>query len=172
MLIDSKEDVIRNNLSVLVGMPFKSIGRVGDLVWLGFGEYVSHTNLKGNTVTTSKYAIHIQCAFRIINPTQIILSNLDIYTENSKTAWSEDFNWDVSGANLFDERAKELMEIISEDNICVVAVMANECGDLQIILSNKCIIEVFVNLSSNDECWRFFETGTEKEHFVVTGQGI
>ena len=43
-------------------------------------------------------------------------------------------------------------------------------GDLRIIFSNMLMLECFINVSANQECWRFFKHG-EKKHWVVYGNG-
>ena len=164
--------IIEEKLSVLLNAQLRYIMRCADMGDFGFGEDTAFTDIRGITRLVSKYTLHLQCAFRLVNPQKIVLTNLDIYKENSAAEWSEDFNWDILGANLYDEQAQKCSELFSENAVYVVKVNAGKYGDVQITLSNNYVLEIFVNRSSDDECWRFLEYGTEKEHFVITGQGI
>lgn len=163
---------ISEKLLCIKGEPFKYVGRAGNLAWLGFGKDVISKNYKGEKRKIARYALHIQCPFRVSCKGEKKIGSGDMYEPNSATEWTEDFVWDELGANLYDENALLLMKELSYDNVTVTKINSNEMGDLQIYLSNHWIVEVFTNGSSNSEEWRFFETGIKNEHFVITGKGI
>ena len=163
---------IDNKLSCIKDKPFRYVGRVGNLAWLGFGKDVISKNYRGEEKRTAQYSLHIQCPFRISCNGKKKLGSADMYEPNSDTGWSENFNWDKVGTNLYDEKALLFTQELSYEDITVTNIKSNAMGDVQIYLSNYCVIEIFTNTSSKSEEWRFFETGIEKKHFVVTGKGI
>ena len=165
---------IEQTLSNIIDKPFRYIGRSGNLAWLGFGKDVSWISYNGEKKITAQYSLHIQCSFRIICNGKKKIGSGDMYEPNSTTTWSEKFDWNELGANLYDENALLITQGLSYNNTIVTNVKSNEAGDIQIYLSNDCIIEVFTNSSSNSQLeeWRFFETGAKTEHFVITGSGI
>ena len=160
-------------LRTLVGIRLRRIRRMAATVCIGFGDLIKKdTNRKSLVVEVPKYAMHIECAFRIVSESDIILGNLDIFSENSKTQWSESFDWDVSGANLFDEKTTAITTLASTVEITILNVQATSFGDLEILLSNGWTIQVFINDSSSYEAWSFFENRVDAGCFIVTGQGI
>ncbi len=165
-------NIIIRQLSIIKNEPFRYIGRACNLAWLGFGKDVISKDYKGEERKTAQYALHIQCPFRISRGGMKVLASGDMYEPNSTTEWTEDFDWDIAGANLYDEKASLLTEKLSHNNITAVNIESNEMGDVKIYLSDGYVIEIFTNNSSETEEWRFFETGIEKEHFVITGKGI
>ena len=164
--------IIKNRLSALLNMPLNYIMRCGGMGDFGFGEDVLFTNFRGETRLVSKYGLHLQCAFRLVDSKNILLANLDMYTNNSKTEWTEDFAWDICGANYYDEQTEKLMIEVSKKNIIVTKIEANLYGDLKIEFSNGWILDVFVNESSDEECWRFLKMDNDSPHLVITGKGI
>ena len=172
MLNSDLNKEISKQLSLIKEKPFRYIGRAGNLAWLGFGKDVTSKNYRGEERKVAQYSLHIQCPFRISCNGKKKLGSGDMYEPNSITEWSGDFKWDRAGVNLYDENALLLTQELSNGDITVTNIKSSEMGDVQICLSNSCVIEIFTNTSSKTEEWRFFETGTEKEHFVVTGKGI
>ncbi len=166
------DDLINNQLIVLLGLQIRYIGRAGNMAWLGFGEDIvsfDHNDLRR---VLAKYALHIQCAFRIDNSEKILFGSYDVYEPKSDTGWFEGFNWDVKGANYYDEQAAKLTAIFNEKKVTVTKIVGTTLGDFIISLSNGMRISVFVNGGTDSECWRFFGPEDENPHFVVTGQGI
>ena len=73
-------------INLLIGEPLSEIGRAANMLWMGFGKDVKTTNLKGQERTVSEYALHVQCAWRMIYKKEIIIGNNDFYqlTERMK----------------------------------------------------------------------------------------
>lgn len=84
---------------------------------------------------------------------------------------TENFNWDVKGNNLFDKWCDDFNKNFS-DNIVIKSIEINNFGDLKIKFSNSITLNVFVDTTSNDECWRFFVWHGKERHLVITGRGI
>jgi len=162
---------MNNYVNVIKGQPLIDIGRAADMAWICFGDIIKVKNYKGEYVEKSSFALHLQCPWRMVDTVnkKILFTAYDMYLPNSSTEWTEDFDWDIQGINRYDEQAKKWFG--DNKNIIVEEIELDELGDLKIILSNHYNIEVFVNKSNETECWRFFEPGKDKEHFVMTGKG-
>lgn len=169
-------------LSVLNDQKLKSISRVGTMVSLGFGDLVKNKVVQkteeGNFITKEvfvpQYALHIDCSFRIKCGNSIMMSQRDMFCPNSEMIKSANFNedefeWDIIGNNSFDEKAQKHFVDTGLD-FTIKKININSCGDLKILLSNDFSIEVFVDSSEKEECWRFFEVGNaDGTHLVVSG---
>lgn len=180
-----QEAAIVNKLSVLNDQKLKSISRAGTMVSLGFGNLVKNKVVQkteeGKFITKEvfvpQYALHIDCSFRINCGNSIMMSQRDMFCPNSEMIKSANFNddefeWDVVGNNSFDEKAQKHFIDTSLDFI-VTKININSCGDLKILLTNDFSIEIFVDSSENEECWRFFEVGNaDCTHLVVSGDGL
>lgn len=180
-----EQDIILNKLSVLAEQKLNQVSRAGTMIDLGFGKMikkkVAHITQDGKyeikETLTSRYALQIDCSFRITCGSAILLSKCDIFQPSSEllNTYSfdeENFEWDNSGANRFDENAKNHF---TENKLkfTVKKITTNKFGDLKIALSNDLFIEIFVDTSENEECWRFFEAGDiESQHLVVNGKGL
>ena len=139
-----------------------SIGRASDMVWIGFGNTIKIRDFRGIEVKKEEYALHIQCPWRIIKDNKIILANYDIYVPKNCNC-VENFDWDVKGKNLFDEKIIKLKEKII--NSVVRDVTYYEYGDVNIFMENDYQINVFVNGSNKEEYWRFIDN-TENKHII------
>jgi len=141
------------------------------MLWIGMGELFETVNFKGETVKKSTMALHVQATWRIVNKPkkEIRLASSDFYSPNSATVWSEDFDWDVQGNNLFDEKAR--LWLTRERPIYIKEYKINRWGDLLLILSNDDCLEIYVAASDDTECWRMLKYCSDEEHLVVTGLG-
>ena len=171
-MLSDEANIIEETLSKILNEPIRNIRRAAATGMIDFGQDKISKDSHGRERILTQYALHLQCAFRIIDSDKVIVANLDMFEPNSKTKWSENFDWDVFGANLYDEKCQLLVRELEDTSIIVTAVKASCFGDLKIFLSNGYVIEVMNNLSCNEEIWRFFEPGTENAHFVFTGCGI
>lgn len=162
---------MNEHIDILSGEVLRDIGRASDMLWLSFGKTIKIINRRGKEVLKGTYAIHVQCPWRIVdqNLSTILLTSSDIYHPNSKFEVNNEFNWDIQGNNRFDEKVTKWKA--HNKSVFVNEIEISSIGDLRIILNNGEVIEIFINKSTNTECWRFFECGTKKQHMVVTGQG-
>jgi hypothetical protein len=153
---------VNDRMRSLVGMQGLSFGRVAAMIWINFKR------------SDLEFALHLQCAFRVRCGDEILVTDTEIF-EPSDSALSspkydpETFDWDIQGANQYDEWVSRL-NLGFLDGLSVVSTDINNCGDLTIQLSSDIAIDVFVNAAA-DECWRFFEIGSG-EHLVMTGNGL
>ena len=166
-----RDTTINNHLDLLVHKPLIYIGRASNMLIVGVGKAYNVRDIKDNAVKKSQLALHVQSSWRITNRQKkdIIVASSDFYSPCSLIEWSNDFEWDVLGNNLFDEKAKEWFSINQE--IYVKEHKINSWGDLLLLFSNGDSLEVFVNSSDDSECWRIFGFNSDKEHLVITGEG-
>lgn len=156
-------------IEILVGQKVNSIGRTAAMCWISFGNIVEIEGHKGKR-KVGKFALHLQCPWRIIDGANILLSSTDMFEPCSDYKEDGDFDWDIQGNNLFDEKARIMFT--EDKNIRVQEVKFSGYYDLTIIFSNQLILECFVDRSLKEECWRFFQPGSDKVHLIITGQGI
>ena len=177
-------DRITNKMLVIKGQPLNEIVRTSSMLCLGFGDKVKGKTayktdegaFKVKESEKSKYALHIDCFFRISAGDKILLTRDDMFKASSKMQDNdfdeEEFQWDIKDNNRFDE---ELTTVLDPENqlLSVKEIHVNIFGDLKVILSNNYCIETFTDTSEEEECWRFFEMGnTEAPHIVVKGSSI
>lgn len=177
--------ILLNKISVLNGQKLSYVSRAGTMINLGFGELVKNKvaykteegKFATKEVLTSRYALHLDCTFRVTCGNEILLSKCDIFNPNSTLMKApdfieEEFDWDIIGNNNFDEKAKKHF-IDTDLNFVIKKVTISKFGDLKILLSNDFCLEAFIDSSENEECWRFFEVGnTDNAHLVITSNGF
>ncbi len=154
----------------LAGKSVCKIGRAAAMCWIHFG-WPMEIELLGRKHILGEFALDLDCPWRIRNSSGgIELGSADMFVPTSRHVLDEDFNWDVQGNNLFDEKAKLLFPEGSQITVTAVGLSGN-C-DLTITFSNGLCLESFVNASSQEECWRLFMPCLEHGDLVVTGVGI
>lgn len=151
---------IKERIDKIIGAEKIRIGRAADLIWIA---------MKG--VDGKDYAIHMQTFFRFCNNEEVLITDMDKYQPISPMTDKEDFDWDVKGSNLLDKWCDEFNRNLS-DSIIIDSIEINDFGDLKICFSNSITLTVFVDTTSNDECWRFFVWREKERHLVITGRGI
>ena len=159
-------------LDNLVMQPVRVIGRASNMLWIGFGEKVKLLDDKGKEKEVSTYALHIQCRWRIVNKErrEILLAASDFYSPKEDIDDYSNFDWELQGNNLFDEKSLEWL--IRESPIYVKEYEINMWGDLFLIFTNNDKLEVFITSTGDTEGWRIFECGKEKPHMVARGLGV
>ena len=159
-------------LDRIVGQPIDYIGRVIDLLNIGIGDSMEVLDRNGRTVKKSTYSLHIQSAWRIVNPRrkEILLVYSDIYSPREGIEDDQNFNWRVKGDKLFDQKTENYLKKTAP--IYIESYEVNIWGDLLLVFSNGDRLEVFVDVSDDSECWRIFKSECEEPHLVLTGHGI
>lgn len=156
----SEKNTITECINKIKGAKSIKIGRAADLVWIA---------MKG--IDGKDYALHMQTFFRFCNIEEVLITDMDKYQPISPMTETENLNWDVKGNNLFDKWCDDFNKNFS-DNIVIKSIEINNFGDLTIKFSNSITLNVFVDTTSNDECWRFFVWHGKERHLVITGRGI
>ncbi|MEW9078550.1 hypothetical protein [Terrisporobacter glycolicus] len=138
----------------------EGMGRCSDMIWISFGKELLVRNYRNEEVKKSEYALHIQCPFRISKNNKILLSNYDIYTSIEGSIKDD---WDVIGNNRYDKIVEDLL--IPMLPLKVNKVNFSKIGDIEILLKDNIVINIFVNSSEIAEEWRFINNNTG-EHYV------
>ena len=170
----SKKD--KEYVKLMNGQPLSYVMRACDMGDLGFGEERMYI-INGRERETTSLALHLSCPFRLVSQTgEIVFTAYDMYLSYDGERM-EGMSWDVRGINLYDKKTKEWMQ--KNPSLFVKDIKMNNRGDLRIVLSNNDRLEVFVNNSTDEECWRFFEMSSDEDdikgiarrHLVMTGTG-
>lgn len=160
-------------ISNLIGQRVNYIGRASNMLDLHFGEDVIVTDSRGEK-RVGTYSLHVQCPWRIINlaKRKIHLGSLDFYSPSDSLKADENFSynnfdWDVRGQNLFDEKAQKWFSGL--EGVTVTAAKMDMFGDAKIDLSNGDRIEIFVTATDEGECWRLFLSEKSSINLIVDG---
>lgn len=146
-------------LRFLVGESFSGVGRAATLGVLSFGSEVSVTNHRTRELMiNSKYAVHVQCPFRVSRSGFVLLGSDDM----SRAAKSTDEGLEIIGPwTAFDVAARALDTRLQEARVSVVGVDLRPPGDLRIEIEADIAVEIFPASGSAVEAWRFLERGGE-----------
>lgn len=111
-----------------------------------------------------KYALHIQSSWKIVDTNRkiIIVAHLDEFTEISQSNEKKE--------TIFDKKMNEQRPII--ENLKVITCSMNNVGDLKIKFSNGYVLEIFIDTSEEEECWRILKMESDEKHYVVYGNGV
>lgn len=182
--------IVSQALDCLKGENLRYVMRAGSMGDLGFGNDVDKTvnrrneqNLLVPTVArVPKFALHIDGRFRITCGDEIILAKNDMFHPSSKIESKPDFDWDAWATNEID--SWDVRGNNRYDEICshyfsgelfqftIKKVIVSKWGDLRLEFENDFILETFVDVSKDEECWRFFVANDLSSHIVITRQGL
>ncbi len=164
---------IEARLRVLLGLPFWGAGRAADLESFQFGPRQMATNRRGQTREVGSFALHVQCAWRIVAQAGIVVASRDRYYPTGDPERDvPDFAWDRPGANRCDERIAHFFARHAETPLLVEGVSVDAVGGLILTLSDGHALDIFPDDSLPEEHWRFFAHNTDQAHLVVRGQGL
>jgi hypothetical protein len=166
---------IDDDLKVLVGLRWWSIGRVVNLVWLAFGQRRKIRSFRGNWKSVGDWALHLQCGWRIGGPQGLLVASDDRFLPTGDPKkFPKKWKWDT-GPNRFDERVASLFPETTEGFGVVQNVRGDHFGGAQLKLTNGLQIDIFPSDTldgEDDEHWRLFQPTRKSKHFVVTNQII
>jgi hypothetical protein len=167
-------EVIEEALQALVGQPLLLTRRAADMEMFHFGVRHIVRDSKGNESVIGTYALHVQCAWRIVGPLGIVTGRHDLYYPAGDPDRDEPgFDWQVPGSNRRDARMASFM-IQWQAPLVVVAVQADAVGSVYLTLSQGFALEVWPDDSLAGEHWRLLalsQAGPSR-HFVVSGIGV
>ncbi|MBQ7850540.1 MAG: hypothetical protein IJ343_12500 [Clostridia bacterium] len=159
--------LVQNRLNGLIRQSVKEARRQADMLCLTFGE--------------SQTTLRIQCYYRLMENGSVLLARNDVY-QPAEAMWQhweglgyphdyipEDFHSDEPGANRLDECLDRLNADLS--GLTVKAVMLNHLGDLTLCFTCGATLNVMIDTSGGEECWRLIDDGGEAEDLVVYGDG-
>jgi len=151
----------------LTGQTIGAIGRASNMLCISIGRTVGRTR---NGWDLTKYEIHCQCAWRILDPEQkIFVASTDFYIPDSNNCWSNSFQWDINGVNLFDEKIKQFNEY--HKNTKIKSAEIAKCNDIIIELEDATVFEAFTD-SSVEENWRIIQRSPISVHLVSFGNQL
>lgn len=161
----SLEDILKS----LVGLKLTGSTRAANMECFKFGELTKvGKNIYG------KYALHIQCPWRIVNSKKILIASDDLFEQpGDLTEYDPDFEWDMPNGNDRDQKLKLFFE---KNTPKVKKTELSQFGDLIIIFENEMELILFPSLSKQSEYsefWRIFESNNEdSKHFVYSAMGL
>lgn len=165
--MDNKMKIlIEEKLGILIEQPLVDIGRASNLLWLIFGEKVVTKDRKGNEILKEKFALHVQCAWRLTQKSRIIVASRDVYFPKTGLV-NDDFNWEEHGNNRFDEIVSDFKSMLFTKKLSVTKILADNIGGFEIDFEDGLKFELFPDDSLEDEFWRLIVNGNTSEHFVV-----
>ena len=157
---------IFNQLNFLQGLKIQNIGRTLDMVNIGFGEPVVRKKKNGEEIIIGKFALHVQCPFRIIRDNNIVLGYTDIFIPDEENSLVVDLN--KRNTNVFDSKVEWLK--LELKNEVVKGVYLTSINDL-VIQTTNFTIEILV-CDQTSESWRFFCVTDDSPHIVVDEDGL
>ncbi len=165
------EDRIAEALRSLIGLPLSAVDRSAGLAQLQFGALRPITDRRGRTGTVGTYALHLQCTWRIVGPTGMIVGWEDHYFApgDDPHAGGDTFDWEVPAITRFDERVKAFLAEWAGDLPIVKGVRIGAAGSFHLDMSGDTAIEVFPTTSFGEH-WRVFRPGDLDSHVVVTDE--
>ena len=167
------KEQITQALGQLIGQPLWDVTRGAGIAMFQFGERRSLPDRSKKPRVVGAFALHIQCAWRIVGAAGIIVGWNDRYFAPGKDPFRdhETFDYEVPAITRFEERvAVYLIERVTLSPV-VSAINADAAGSFRLMMSDETAVEVFPDLSFGEH-WRLFEPGNPKRHFVVIADAI
>jgi hypothetical protein len=166
------QDRINRALSPLIGLRLWGAARCLNLEMFAFGERTTRLNRTGEEVEVGEFALHVQCPWRIVGPTGLVVGSEDRkYPDDENADWEE---FDANGPSRCEARMNEWLEEYAEAPLKVKRVESDHIGGFRLLLEHGFVLEVFPANSlrgEHSEHWRFFRPSSEG-HFVLTGHGV
>lgn len=163
-------DRIESTFAPLVGLPLWDHHRVLDLQVFHLGAkriaVAQFGPRKGQTSIVGEYALHVQCAWRIIEANEIVVGSRDLYSKSSIAAIVSGDDWTWQRDNLRDER---ITAWFGKRERIIESIRADAIGGFAMTLRGGAVLEVFPDSSANVESWRLLPPNDEAPHFVVVG---
>ena len=173
--MNSVTDAILRHLKPLIGLQLSIARRAATMRIFHFGR-VGPVE-RG---TAGKYAMHIQCAWRLDGPEGILTGSEDLY-QPAETSGEIDWErWNYETGNLQDQRLGEWLggydpqtrsHIYTGEHIRVEMVEADDFGGAILHLSGGFRLVLFP-AGSKKENWRLFRPQHRQAHFVISGGGV
>jgi hypothetical protein len=146
--------------------------RAADMATFDFGKRRRIQNAQGEENEVGEYALHVQCAWRIIQNDRVIIGDRDLYYPADYRAGAEipdEFDWDHN-PNRRDRLTSSFFEDGKREFV-VKEINTGEGGILHIMMSEGYSLQIFPDSSLPIESWRLFKVG-QRGHFVVSGTGL
>src|SRR5215469_14810182 len=140
-------------LAVLIGLPLRSLGRAGHMLWLHFGEWREVPDRrKGGTRTVGEWALHVQCEWSISKTGSPVISSADFSMNPNGDDLGDDR--DTFGASLFDQAAAGLRAEFETKPPRVTSISCGDGDGFSVSFDDGSQLEVLPGESRNTEAWR------------------
>ena len=167
MFTNGFSDLIMTTLFPLMNQKLNYLGRAASMLDMGFGDDVECISfINGDKRIVSRFALHVQSSWRIIKQNSIVLAQKDFFEPKDELSY-EEFQKESFGNSQFDARSEIFNVSFRKEPLYISQIFANDFGDVTIHFGSNYHLEVFVDVSGNQESWRFFEPGSDLPHFIV-----
>jgi hypothetical protein len=157
-------------LSELVGTAMWTCRRAADMATFQFGQRKQVHNFYGHPKEVGEYALHVQCAWRIVRGDTVAVGSRDLYSpaqHPESESIPEDFDWDRDP-----NRRDSLLDALFDGGkreFHVRRVDAGSGGTCRIEFAEGICLELFPDDSFAHEHWRLFGTDDGGPQVVTTG---
>lgn len=162
-----------DELSVLVGLALRKATRSLDLESFQFGDRRVRRNRIGEEIEVGDYALHVQCAWRIIGPAGVVVGSED---RNYVQSGDDDPEYLRSDApSRCESKIDAWFEEHATEPLKVERVEVDHVGGFKLWLERGFVVEAMpldTLEGEYSERWRLFVPAEDDQHFVVTGYGI
>lgn len=152
-------------LQELIGMEMWTCRRAADMAMFHFGRRIQTVTFKGRPSEVGEYALHIQCAWRIVNRDDIAVASRDLYSPADSAERTEDFDWGREP----NRRDELLRSLFAGGALIVRRVDIAIAGACRIEFDSGAILEIFPDDSLPNEHWRLFSAEYPDRQLVVSG---
>lgn len=146
-------------LQKLIGQPLVDMWRVLNMAVFAFGDDVKWISTDSGERTGSRYALHVQCPFRLLRNGRVLVGSDDLWVEakNPSAVRSSEGQEET----YYDLVVSRIVRGTKESPLIVRSIRTSGCGDLALDLSDGVAIEVVPTSARPSEAWRFLERGGE-----------
>jgi hypothetical protein len=164
------KEKMENTLAELIGKTMWACRRAANMATFQFGRRRQVQDFYGRPAEVGEYALHVQCAWRIIRGDTVVVGSQDLYYPadyDASESIPEDFDWDRDA-----NRRDSLLRALFEGDPMTFAVRRVDLGPggaCRIEFDGGICLELFPSDSLAHEHWRMFATEDGGSQFVVTG---
>jgi hypothetical protein len=148
---------IEQRLSVLHGADLSGVHHAAAMLTLGCGPLAEVRNFRGRVKRVGKWALHVQCDWRIERAGAAIATRADLCGSDEDAQGTADRLYDA---------------LVRPAPVSVEHLSADEAGGLVLALSREYRLIVMPDDAGDSEDWRFFATGVDAAHLVMAGGAI
>lgn len=156
---------VNNKLQAIIGARVAGVCRNHGDIWIDFVDELE-----------VHYILLMRTLFRFYDNEKILITDTDKYRPSygelkNPVFDEESFDWDNPGVNKFDEWNDTYSSMLKQ--LVVKEVNFNLFGDLTICFQNDVFLEVYLEVTNDEECWRFFEKeADDRGDIIVLGNTI